>query len=86
MNDQLPSYPLSDVPVEQLSYEQAFSELEAIVNALESEDRTLDVAMNLYERGQLLARHCAELLDRAELKVQRLSGDELVDFTPPEGQ
>ncbi len=84
MTDQLPSYPLSDVPVEQLSYEQAFSELEAIVNALELEDRTLDVAMRLYERGQLLARHCAELLDQAELKVQRLSGDELVDFTPPE--
>ena len=84
MTDQLPSYPVSDLPVQQLSYEQAFSELEAIVTALETEDSTLEVAMRLYERGQLLARHCAGLLDQAELKVQRLSGDEIVDFIPPE--
>jgi len=84
MTDQLPSYPVSDLPVQQLSYEQAFSELEAIVTALETEDSTLEVAMRLYERGQLLARHCAGLLDQAELKVQRLSGDEIVDFIPSE--
>ena len=84
MTDQLPSYPVSDLPVQQLSYEQAFSELEAIVTALETEDSSLEVAMRLYERGQLLARHCAGLLDQAELKVQRLSGDEIVDFIPSE--
>jgi exodeoxyribonuclease VII small subunit len=83
MTDQVSADPVSSTPVEQLSYEQAFSELEAIVTALESEDHSLEVAMRLYERGQLLARHCAGLLDQAELKVQQLSGDELVDFTPP---
>lgn len=84
MSDQISSDPVSELPVEQLSYEQAFSELEAIVDSLESEDHSLEVAMRLYERGQLLARRCAGLLDQAELKVQQLSGDELVDFTPPD--
>lgn len=67
-------------PVEELTYEQAFAELENIVTSLESDERTLDQALALFERGQALARHCAELLDKAELKVQQLSGEELIDF------
>ena len=69
-------------PVTELTYEQAFSELENIVSALESDKHSLDEAMTLYERGQELAHYCANLLDHAELKVQQLSGDELVDFNP----
>ena len=30
--------------------------------------------MALFERGQLLMKHCAELLEAAELKVQQLVG------------
>lgn len=71
------------LPPEQLTYEQAFTELEAIVEALESDDRSLDEALALYERGQLLARYCAGVLDQAELKVQQLSGERLEDFTAP---
>jgi len=66
--------------VEGLTYEQALAELESIVAALESGDHSLDAAMALYERGQALARHCAQLLDQAELKIQSLSGEDLVDF------
>ncbi len=65
-----------------LSYEQAFAELESIVSRLESEKHSLEDAIALFERGQALARHCIELLDKAELRVQQLSGDELVDFSP----
>lgn len=75
--------PLADrPPVDELTYEQAFSELEEIVAALESDERALDAAVALFERGQALANHCAGLLDQAEIKVQQLSGDELVDFSP----
>ena len=70
----------SSTPIEELSYEQAFAELEAIVAELETEERTLDEAIAHYERGQALAKHCADLLDKAELKVQQLSGDEFLDF------
>jgi exodeoxyribonuclease VII small subunit len=69
-------------PVEELTYEQALTELEEIVTALESEERSLDNAMSLFERGQSLARYCAGLLDQAELKVQQISGENLIDFEP----
>jgi len=72
--------PSSQTPLDQLSYEQAFSELEAIVAAMEADERPLEEALALFERGQALARHCAELLDQAELKVQQLTGEGLEDY------
>jgi exodeoxyribonuclease VII small subunit len=69
----------SPKPIEELTYETAFAELESIVEALESEQRSLDESMSLYERGQALVRRCAELLDKAELKIKQLSGNELTD-------
>ena len=70
----------SSKKVEDLTYEAAFTELETIVAALEGESRPLDESISLYERGQALAKHCAALLEKAELKVRQLSGDGLVDF------
>lgn len=76
------SKPLSSKPVEELTYEEAFTELETIVIALEGDAsrNPLEEAMSLFERGQSLVKRCSELLDGAELKVRQLSGDELVDF------
>lgn len=68
------------IPVKELSYEQAFEELEAIVTDLESQEHTLADALQQFERGQALAARCAALLDQAELKIQQVSGQELVPF------
>lgn len=69
-------------PVKKLTYEEAFAELETIVDALEGDaaQNPLEEAMALFERGQALARRCSELLNGAEVKVRELSGDELTDF------
>ena len=72
--------PASPKPVEELTYEEAFSELETIVNAMEGEQNPLEEAMSLFERGQALVRRCGDLLEEAELKVSKLSGVELVNF------
>ena len=69
------SYPTAEITG--LSYEQAFSELEAIINGLEANQKTLEESISLYERGQTLAVYCAGLLDRAELRVRQLSDFEL---------
>jgi len=61
--------------VTQLTYEQAMTELETIVSALESEQRSLEEALSLFARGQTLTQHCANLLDKAELKVRLVSGE-----------
>ena len=70
-------------PVEKLSYEQALGELEEVVSAMENEQHPLDKVLALYERGQKLAQRCAALLNMAELKVQQISGDELLPFETP---
>ena len=67
-------------PVDEMTYEQAFAELEGIVSALETEQRPLDEAMALFERGQALAKRCAGLLEKAEIKVRQLTGEEIIDF------
>ncbi len=64
-------------PTGSLNYEAAFAELQEVVSALEGEPPSLDEAMTLFERGQALAKRCMELLDKAELKVRKLSGGEL---------
>jgi exodeoxyribonuclease VII small subunit len=66
----------SMTPVEELTYEQAFEELEAVVSALEGSQQTLEQSLALFERGQALARRCAELLDQAELRVRSLRDEE----------
>jgi len=65
--------------IEKLSFEEAFAELEGIVAALESGDRPLEESMKLFERGRALAKRCGELLDKADLTVKQLTGDELAD-------
>lgn len=77
---------LSPKLVEELTYEEAFAELETIVDALEGEasQNPLEAAMSLFERGQALVKRCSELLDEAELKVRQLSGTELAEFEPEE--
>jgi exodeoxyribonuclease VII small subunit len=64
-------------PLDSLTYEQAFSELQTIVAALEAEDHPLEQAITLFERGQKLAQHCASLLDNAELRVQQLTDTDM---------
>jgi len=56
-----------------MTYEQAFAELETIVESLESGQQPLEQALKLYERGQMLAQFCANLLDKAELKITQLN-------------
>jgi len=56
-----------------LSYEQAFSELESIVETLESEQKPLEESLKLYERGQLLVQYCVALLEQADLRIRQLN-------------
>ena len=59
-------------PLEGLTFEQAFKELEEHVKLLEGGDLPLEESMALFERGQALAAYCAKLLDAAELKIEQI--------------
>jgi exodeoxyribonuclease VII small subunit len=55
-----------------LAFDQALTELQAVVGRLETGGLPLESSIELYERGVLLHAHCARLLTQAELRVQRL--------------
>jgi exodeoxyribonuclease VII small subunit len=64
----------------ELSFEEAYSQLERTVHRLEQGDLALQQAIETYEWGVRLARHCAALLDAAELQVEELlAGPAAVD-------
>lgn len=67
--------------LDQLTYEQAFSELQSVIAALEAGDQPLEDALALYTRGQALYTQCTKLLNEAELKIQQLNAEgEMEDF------
>lgn len=61
--------------IKDLSFEEALSELESIVNSLEQGDISLDKSVEYYERGELLKKRCAELLKSVEDKVEKIRVD-----------
>jgi exodeoxyribonuclease VII small subunit len=57
-----------------LTFEQAFQQLEKVVQQLESGELPLDQSLALFERGVVLAKLCESKLDEAEQKVSQLVG------------
>ena len=57
---------------EPTSFEEAFTRLESVVRRLESGQMSLDQSTALFEEGMKLAKECNEMLNGAELKIQRL--------------
>jgi exodeoxyribonuclease VII small subunit len=55
-----------------LPFEEALKKLEAIVEAMESEDLPLETLLAKYEEGTRLAKICQEKLSEAEVKIQQL--------------
>ena len=66
-------------PIEEMSYEEAYAELEQIVARMESGEDKLEASMEAFLRGQALIKRCTGLLESAELKVRQLSGEPLAD-------
>lgn len=58
-----------------LPFEAAFHELEALVTKLESGELSLEEALKLFERGQTLAARCSQLLEKADLRLRQLAPD-----------
>jgi len=75
-----PSSSKAEKRIEEMTYEEALSELESIVFALEGDAsrNKLEESIKLFERGQALAERCSVLLEAAELKVKKVVGDVLI--------
>lgn len=79
---------MTETPVDQMTFEQAMKELEAVVGQLERGDVALDQSIALYERGAALKKRCEDELKRAEEKVAAITLDadgQPTGTTPVEG-
>lgn len=56
-------------------YDKAIAEIDAIIAQLEDGQHSLDEEMRLYEHAMRLAHACDQLLQGAELRVEKLRAD-----------
>ncbi len=62
--------------IKELSYEEAFQQLESLVAQLETGALSLQQSVDVYELGKRLSAHCQDLLEKAELKISLVEEDE----------
>jgi exodeoxyribonuclease VII small subunit len=55
-----------------MDFEQAFTQLEELVESLENNDLPLEEALKTFEQGIQLTQRCQKALNKAEQKVQIL--------------
>ncbi len=65
-----------------INFETALGELEDIVQKLESGDTSLEGAIDAYERGVLLKKHCEGKLRDAQLRVDKIEADGTLSAEP----
>ena len=61
------------MPKKTPSFEDAFAQLEELVQRLEDGGLPLEESVTLYERGMALVKQCEAELDKAELRVSQLT-------------
>lgn len=62
-------------PISELGYEEARDELIGVVQQLEQGGLDLDASLNLWERGEELAKRCEEHLAGARQRVEKALAD-----------
>jgi exodeoxyribonuclease VII small subunit len=66
------SEPTLPADIAAMNFEDALAELEGIVRRLEGGQVKLDEAIQSYERGAQLKRHCEKKLNEAQQRVDRI--------------
>ena len=64
---------MSDIDLENLTFEDALAQLENIVRELEGGRIKLDDAVEAYEKASALKKFCEERLKNAELKIEKIN-------------
>ena len=61
-----------------LTFEESMGRLEQIVRSLEQGNVPLEESLKLFQEGTQLVRSCSQLLDKAQLQIQKV-------LTAPDG-
>ena len=67
--------------IEKMTFEQAIGQLKGIVDRIEQGEIPLQDSLEQYEKGMALIKHCRDILQKAEKRIERISKEE-----PPEPQ
>lgn len=69
----MPTSDTAPVDLAALPFETAMAELEDIVTRLEKGNVTLEESIAIYERGEILRKHCESLLRAAEMRIEKIT-------------
>ena len=70
--------------IEAMGFEEAMTELDNLIQAVENNRLPLEETLQSYQRGQQLIARCTALLRDAEQRIQQFDGERLSDFNPAE--
>lgn len=59
----------------ELTLEEAFAKLDAVAEALESRDISLEDSFRMYQEGMNLLKLCNDKIDQVEKKILVMNGD-----------
>lgn len=62
----------SQIPVSELSFEQAREQLVSAIGQLEAGKLGLEESLEVWQRGEELAKHCQAFLDRAKARLDQV--------------
>ena len=60
----------------ELGFEEAINKLTDIVGRIEQGQIPLQDSLQQYERGMALIKHCRQILQKAEKRIEKISGSE----------
>lgn len=67
----------------QPNFEESLRELESITARLESGNLSLDESLKAFERGVQLHKQCAQILERAHTRIERIDPGTDPESSPP---
>jgi len=68
--------------IAKLTFEQAIGQLKEIVTRIEQGQIALQDSLDQYEKGMALIKHCRDILQKAEKRIEKISKEEPSE--PPE--
>ena len=65
--------------INKLTFEQAIHQLKDIVSKIEQGEIPLQDSLDQYEKGMALIKHCRDILQKAEKRIEKISREESSD-------
>lgn len=60
---------------QEMPLEEAFCQIEGVIERLEAEEITLEESFQEYSKGMKLLKYCNEMIDKVEKKVLQIDED-----------